>query len=281
MVTFNAAVCGFHYGSDVRGGMGTLNYYNLLKEGPTEITTSDWEQVLNSVTSSHGGMACDTDAALDALQNILFECSEEWLDKRTGIIQKAEKVSLNPSRRSDYCLRSLQNLVSGTAREAVMRQESPDLSLVWRQVADHLRKRSAKGMLNSNRLRSKSGQDICNLWGLPGWGDTWAKREPRIEFDRLKEELPLIRSYRSGKGVFDYSEVLPTYIPLVLETYGAPLSTSQICSAVVSRISPPLTRHLSVGELADNPADGSQWAGFTGCRRLKTYSRKSNCSITS
>jgi hypothetical protein len=245
--------------------MEPFNFYNLLKNGPEEMSGSEWGRVLNAVTSRDGDTAQDSDAALDAAQNILFECSQEWLEKRIKIVQKAEGASSNPSRRSEYCLRSLQNLVNEAAREAMIHEEAPELSLVRRQVADHLRKLSAKRLLKSHRQRSKHGQDICNLWRLSGWGGDWRKREPQKELDRLKTELPLIRASGGGKGVFDYAEVLPTYIPLILETYGAPLSTAQICSIVVSRISPPLMRNFSVGEFIDeanNPSGDSQWAGL-------------------
>ena len=156
--------------------MPAINYYNLLKEGPTELSISDWEQVSRSITSLDGDAPTEFDAASDVLNSIVFECSQEWLDKRFRIVQKAESASLNPSRRSDYCLRSMQNLAGEAAREARMREESPELSVVRRQVTDYLRKLASQKVLNSHRMRSKTGQDICNLWTLAEWGDNWRER---------------------------------------------------------------------------------------------------------
>ncbi len=245
-------------------GMSAINYYNLLKEGPTELSSSVWEQVSRSVTSLDGDAPTEFDAALDSLQNLLFECSEEWLDKRIKIVQKAESAFLNPTRRSDYCLRSLQNLASEATHEARMQEESPELSLVWRQVTDHLRKLASQKVLNSHRIRSKTGQDICNLWALAEWGENWRDKEPKKDLEQAKEELPWIQRNRGGKGIFDYAEVLPSYIRLVLEIYGASLSTSQICSVIVSKISPPLFRNVMVSDLCDEtdqPEDHLQWGG--------------------
>ena len=221
--------------------MSAIDYYNLLKNGPTQLSGSDWQHVLSSVTSLNGDVPTEFDAALDSVQSLIFECSQEWLEKRIRIIQKAENVSSSPSRRSDYCLRSLQNLASEAACESRMQGESPELSLVRRQVTDHLRKLASRTVLNSYRMRSKSGQDICNLWTLAEWGDNWRDKQPEKDLDDLKAVLPWIQRSRGGKGIFDYAVVLPSYIQMVLETYGAALSTSQICSVIASRISPLCT----------------------------------------
>ena len=242
--------------------MSAINYYSLLKEGPTELSSSDWQQVLSSVTSLDGEAPTDFDAALDSVQNLIFECSQEWLEKRIRIVQKAENASSKLSRRSDYCLTSLRNLASEAALEARMQGESPELSLVRRQVTDHLRKLASQKVLNSYRTRSKSGQDICSRWSLAEWGDTWREKQPEKDLEQLKAELPWIQRNRGGKGIFDYAEVLPSYIRMVLEIYGSPLSTSQICSVIVSRISPPLFRNVTVSDLYndnDQPGDDWQW----------------------
>ena len=229
--------------------MSAIDYYNLLKNGPTQLSGSDWQHVLSSVTSLNGDAPTEFDAALDSVQSLIFECSQEWLEKRIRIVQKAESTSLNPSRRSDYCLRSMQNLASEAARESRMQGESPELSLVRRQVTDHLRKLASVKVLGSYRMRTKSGQDICNLWALAEWGDNWREKQPKKDLDQLKAELPWIQRSRGGKGIFDYAEVLPSYIQMVLEIHGAALSTSQICSVIVSRISPPLYRNMTFSDL--------------------------------
>ncbi len=216
---------------------------------PPRLSGSDWQHVLSSVTSLNGDVPTEFDAALDSVQSLIFECSQEWLEKRIRIIQKAENVSSSPSRRSDYCLRSLQNLASEAACESRMQGESPELSLVRRQVTDHLRKLASRTVLNSYRMRSKSGQDICNLWTLAEWGDNWRDKQPEKDLDDLKAVLPWIQRSRGGKGIFDYAVVLPSYIQMVLETYGAALSTSQICSVIASRISPPLYRNMPFSDL--------------------------------
>lgn len=250
--------------------MSAIDYYNLLKEGAAnQLSSSDWQQVLRSVTSLDGDAPTEFDAALDSVQNLIFECSHEWIEKRFRIVQKAENASSNPSRRSDYCLRSLQNLASEAAREARMQGESPERSLVKRQVTDYLRKLASQKVLNSHRLRSKSGQDICNLWALAEWGDNWRERQSDKDLEQVKAELPWIQRNRGGKGIFDYAEVLPSYIRLVLETYGAALSTSQICSVIASKISPPLYRNSTFSDLYDETDQNEgewQWGATYSAR---------------
>ena|GEM_PF-4526818 len=266
----SAAICGHFHKRIFITGMTAINYYNLLKEGPTELSISDWEQVSRSITSLDGDVPTEFDAASDVLNSIVFECSQEWLDKRFRIVEKAESASLNPSRRSDYCLRSMQNLASEAAREARMREESPELSAVRRQVTDYLRKLASQKVLNSYRTRSKSGQDICNRWTLTEWGNDWRERQPEKDLEQLKAELPWIQRTRGGKGIFDYAEVLPSYIRMVLENYGSALSTSEICSVIVSKISPPLFRNVMVSDLyeeTDQPEEDWQWG--------ETYSMRS------
>ncbi|MGO9567789.1 MAG: LuxR C-terminal-related transcriptional regulator [Desulfomonilaceae bacterium] len=268
-LNLRAAICGHFQKRIFKTDMPAINYYNLLKEGPTEVSISDWEQVSRSIASFDGDAPTEFDAASDALQNLLFECSQDWLDKRFRIVQKAENASLNPSRRSDYCLRSLQNLASEAAREARMQEESPEMSLVRRQVTDHLRKLASQKVLNSYRTRSKSGQDICNRWTLAEWGNDWRERPPEKDLEQLKAELPWIQRNRGGKGIFDYAEVLPSYIRMVLETYGSALSTSEICSVIVSKISPPLFRNVMVSDLyeeTDQPEEDWQWGEIYSVR---------------
>ena len=86
--------------------------------------------------------------------------------------------------------------------------------------------------------------------------------QPEKDLEQLKAELPWIQRNQGGKGIFDYAEVLPSYIRMVLETYGSALSTSEICSVIASRISPPLFRNVMVSDLyeeTDQPEDDWQW----------------------
>ena len=154
------------------------DYYQLLRNPMEEIPSPVWEEVVRSVVE-YRQIQDASDQALDCLQNILFECSQEWIDRRTRIIRGAENDSSNPSRQSQYCLTSLRNLVSETSKEAARYQESPELSQVDRQVSDHLRKLNHEGILKSYRLRSRQGKDICNLWALVSWGEDWREMQPK------------------------------------------------------------------------------------------------------
>lgn len=219
--------------------MSSVDYYNLLQQGPLATSDSEWREVLKAVVY-YGDARSEPDAALEALQSILFEQSDEWIGRRRRILEGAMGQSSNPSRQSDYCLTSLRNIAVESAREALSQRESPELSVVRRQVADHLRKLHAEKTLVTLRMRSKKGNDIYSLWGLASWGDKWNTRTPQKPFEEVKRELPIIMRTYSGKGIIDYAGVLPGYIPMILETYGAPLSTAQITAIVVGRISPPL-----------------------------------------
>jgi hypothetical protein len=221
---------------------GQINYYRLLTEGVDAVSGSEWDTIAKSVFQLKEGLS-DGDgahAALDAFKNLLFECSGEWVDKRLRIVEKAQSASSNASRRSDYCLTSLRTIAAEAAREAAKHRSSPELSLVHRQVAHHLRQLGMSGVLVCQRLRTKKGQDIGVRWGLASWGPEWRTRAPRNDLAEIKTDLPMILATRHSKGIFDYAQVLPTYIPDILKTYDAPLSTGQICSVIVSRISPPL-----------------------------------------
>ena len=234
-----------------------MNYYNLLVHGPLEISDSDWREVLKAVVY-YGEAEREPDAALDALQSILFEYSQEWLEKRMRIIRGAEHDSGNASRRSEYCLKSLRNIVSEASKQAERQENSPELSLVERQVSDHLRKLHDQQVVHSCRLRTKQGKDVCNLWGLYEWGSGCRERSPEKHLDRLPEDLPVIKAYQSGKGIFDYGTILPKYIPKMLTIHGAALSTSQIKSVVVSKISPPIV------QIASSHGFGEDFIGTDG-----------------
>jgi hypothetical protein len=242
--------------------MEPVNFYNLLKNGPEEMSSGDWGQVLDAVITRGRDMAQDSDASLEALQNILFEWSEEWTDRRMKIIRGAENESANPVRRSEYCLKSLRNIVAEASKDSARYEKSPELSLVERQVSDHLRKLHERRVVHSCRLRTKQGKDICNLWGLSDWGASCRERQPEKHVDRVREEIPIIPAYRGGKGVFDYATVLPTYIPKMLTLHGAAMSTSQIKSVVVSRISPPIV------QIFDNPGIGEEYDADCGASYL-------------
>ena len=246
--------------------MRSIDYYRLLKEGPETISGSDWEEVLKTATLQKETETYP-EAAAEALQNLLFDGSKEWLDKKFRILEGAEKASTNPGRRSEYCLNSLKHLCVEAAREATLKDESPELSLILRQVSDHLRQLSAEEKLLSHRLRSKKGRDLCNLWGLPDWGLGWLRREPAAAMEHVTDELPTILSSQPGKGVFDYSATLPGYLPTILMLYSAALSTAQMSSTVVAKISPPLMR-TSVSSERDESTEQKVESHFPGCVRI-------------
>jgi hypothetical protein len=228
-----------------------VNYYNLLVQGPLEISDSDWREVLKAVVY-HGEAEKEPDAALDALQSLLFEQSDEWIDRRRRILLGAVSASSNPSRQSDYCLTSLRNLALESSREVLTQQESPELPIVRRQVADHLRKLHAEKTVVTVRIRSQKGNDICSQWGLASWGEKWRERAPLKDLEQVKRGLPIIMRTYAGKGIIDYATVLPAYIPMILEAYGAPLSTAQITSLIVGRISPPLFSNPTTPDSGDH-----------------------------
>jgi hypothetical protein len=230
--------------------VSSVNYFDLVLQGPLEISDSDWREVLNAVVY-YGEAKKEPDAALDALQNILFEQSDEWIEKRRRILQGAVSASSNPSRQSDYCLTSLRNVAVECSREVLRELESPELPFVRRQVADHLRRLHADQTIVSVRLRSQKGQDICSQWGLASWGDAWRQRAPLRDLEQVKRELPIIMRTYSGKGIIDYATVLPAYILMILEAYGAALSTAQITLLVVARISPPLFSNPGSPDISD------------------------------
>jgi len=217
------------------------DYYQLLKNPMEEIPSSVWEEVVRSVVE-YRRIQDASDETLNCLQNILFECSQEWIDRRVRIIRGAENDSSNPSRRSRYCLTSLRNVVLETSGKMARYQESPELSRVDRQVSDHLRNLRDQGILVSYRRRSERGKDICNMWGLASWGEDWKERQPPTHFglNQLGKYLPVISADEGGKGVFDFANILPSFIQKLLDAYGAALSTGDIKDVVVQQITPPL-----------------------------------------
>lgn len=147
-----------------------------------------------------------------------------------------------------------------SAREVLGQQLSPELPVVRRQVADHLRKLHAEKILVTTRMRSQKGNDIYSQWGLASWGAKWRERAPLKDLEQVKRDLPIIMRTYSGKGIIDYATVLPAYIPMILEAYGAPLSTAQITSLIVGRISPPLFSNPTT----PNPVDQQEYEGIDG-----------------
>jgi hypothetical protein len=219
-----------------------MDYYRLLQNPLANISQEDWETVMRSVMG-HNIENIGAEAAYEAVLFLLFDCSEEWMEKRFRILKTSEHASSNPRRRSDFCLESLRNVVGEVRKRAAACEESPELPRIYRQVTDHLRKLEAATVLVSKILRTKRGGDLCKLWGLHAWGDAWYTICPRIDIEGLKTCLPFILASGDGKGIFDYASVLPRYIPLTLQQYGAPLGTSQIAYTIVSRISPPLINY--------------------------------------
>jgi predicted transcriptional regulator len=184
--------------------------------------------------------------------------SGEWIDKRTYIAAMAKKKSDNPNRRNAYCFNAIKTEVEEACRSVAEYQESPELYLVKRQVADHLRSLRVKRVLLSFDLKQKSGRLVCVMWGLVKWEPHVRNRSPRIDLDELLGTLPEIRAVEEGKGVFEYGKVLPSYLPRILDDYDAALSTSEITFTVVCRICPPLA---AVSHLEEYEFEYS-WASF-------------------
>ncbi len=219
--------------------MSSVDYYRLLKEGPIAIADSNWDEVLKEVINPNV-KGTVFEAASEVFLNVIFDGSSKWVEKKAKIVQGAEKISITSSQMSDYCLSSLKNLCSKPTKREDAMEEAPELALIHRQVSDHLRRLNSQKKVLSHRLRAKSGKDLCNLWGLPDWGESWLQRQPYADMEEIKEELPVILSSQAGKGVFDYNDTLPGYLPTILLKYSAALSTAQMSSTVISKISPPL-----------------------------------------
>lgn len=220
--------------------MGTVDYFQLLQEGPGDLSAQEWEEIVLDVVRVNQP-EYDPDIALETLQNTFFELTGEWVDRRTRIVNGARERTSDPGLRSKYCLVSLRLLVTEECREAAHRGSYPEFALVHRQVADHLREMRAQGVLLSFKLTTKKGRDLCVLWALVAWGNDARQRERCKELEEVIRELPVIYAYQEGKGIFDYSRVIPRDVPDTLDKYGAPLATAQITFTIVERISPPIS----------------------------------------
>jgi hypothetical protein len=96
------------------------------------------------------------------------------------------------------------------------------------------------------------GKDICYLWGLIEWGSGCRDRDPQADLKAVQERLPIIKAYRGGKGIFDYGSILPSYIPTMLQNYGAAMSTSNIKWLVINRITPPIMQLIDCSGLPED-----------------------------
>lgn len=219
-----------------------VDYFQLLKGLPCELSQSQWEEIVNSVAMSNPRNISHEFCA-DVIGNLLCETSDEWVTKRTTIVSGAAHSHANPTLRSRYCLSGLRNVVAEAWQEKTDRLVSPDRLLVHRQVQDHLRKLRVEGILCSFNRNAHNGKLVCVFWALKEWGPQAMDRRPTKSLEDVPDCLRVIRAYEGGKGVFDYAGVLPSYIPKALMEYGAPLSTAQISQAVEASITPPLARN--------------------------------------
>jgi Bacterial regulatory proteins, luxR family len=247
--------------------MAGVDYYDLLKTGAQSVSDLEWEVVLKQIIY-RGRTPRDVEAALGALENILFECSSEWVVKRARMVSRAAQATANPKLRSNYCLKALQDLADEADRKASQQADSSEIRVVHRQVADHLRRLSDKGVLVSETIRTRQRKSLCKIWGLVTWGEGWEKRIPERDLKWLPIHLPVIVSSTEGKGLFDYASILPNYVPMILREYGAPLSTARISSIVVCKITPPLKQNpVSLSSEDDEEAlaksYGSDWSAKT------------------
>jgi len=115
-------------------------------------------------------------------------------------------------------------------------------------------------------------------------GDKWRERAPLKDLEQVKRGLPIIMRTYAGKGIIDYATVLPAYIPMILEAYGAPLSTAQITSLIVGRISPPLFSNPTTpnpGDQQEHEAMDGFMVVIRGCPHRKTPLSRNNCNSPS
>jgi hypothetical protein len=238
--------------------MDGINYYDLLKEGVEAFPTLDWKHVVKSVVDYRRDLE-EPDSARQALENILLDCSQDWVDRRTKIVKEAAANHSNPSLRSKYCLTALREMADEFSREAARQRKSPEAATVRRQVSDHLRGLHKKGEVVSSMVRTKAGKDRFKLWGLKEWGENWVKKQPVRSMDEVKKDLPIIPAYRDRKAIFDYAAVLPIYIPKVFQAAGAGLCTDEVSSAVCSRVSPPLSRNPNTPSPFEDSDPGGEY----------------------
>jgi hypothetical protein len=235
--------------------MNRIDFLKLMKDGLAGTADSDLEILVQSLLRTEKELKKldersldDQAAVMDFLDDMFFNFSKETLARRERIARIAEDDHPNPNCASDYCLHVLKIEFRRWRKKQHALKNSPEKSLVNRQVEDHLRKLREKGLLQSRNVvqcRKVHGtwrrSLLAILWGLSLWGPRIRKRSRNLTNTELIENLPDIPKKKRGKGLFAYKVVLPEYLILILERFGAPLSTAELKSIVLAKT--PLTAH--------------------------------------
>jgi hypothetical protein len=241
--------------------MAGIDFLKLMNEGLVGMTESDLDTLVRSLMPNTRAMkeefSDSSQAIRDFLDEMFFNLSKEVAKKRERIIRLAEEKSGNPKNQSEYCLRALRHEFSQWRRSQFAREHFPENHRVNRQVERHLNTLRKKGLFRSHELNVPSRQYrgsastldeaenvkkshietqrrriLAVLWGLSEWGPEMHTRRRGVTKAKLLESLPDIPTGEGGKGVFRYERVLPDYLILILQTFGAPLSTAEIKSIV-------------------------------------------------
>jgi hypothetical protein len=216
----------------------TVDYYELLSGRSDSLTAEEWQAIMKAVSAQFADPN-KREVAVETTADVLFDMSNKWMGIRIRITRKARDRSDSPGRRSEYCLYAIK----GEVTEAIRRfeeEDTPDLENVRRQVLDHLRSLRNRKILVSFKLRTRQGRDLRVMWALDIWEPGAKDRKPPLHLDEVRELLPVILARGDENDAFNYAEVLPNYLPMILKRYEAALSSSEITFTVVAKISPPL-----------------------------------------
>jgi hypothetical protein len=239
--------------------MNDLNVFKIVKEGIREISDSELKRFVELLAPPR----CNPEIR-DALYHLIEKIFlVESVKQRERIIKAAEKKHSNSNLKSAFCLSILKIELKRNIRKEKKRETYPGLDLIYRQVEMHLaKKRGRKGGLQSQMKYGPKGQHMAMYWGLDAWGENMQERPPGMSLADLKESLPEIRTDEGGKGIFKYKRVLPEYLKLILETYGAPLPTAAIKSVILSRLVPqPFCTKRTVGYVDEKAYESSSLSG--------------------
>ena len=218
--------------------MNDLDVFMILKEGINSLSESELREFVELLAPPHS-TANWTGAVDQLLGNVFWNLSKGSVRKRERIIRAAERKHANPKLKSDFCRNILRKEVWRLIRKDEKREAFPKLDLIYKQIEQHLRAQESNGSLQSRMKYGSTGQHIAKMWGLAAWGWSMRERKPNMSLKKLKESLPEIRTDEGGKGMFKYRQILPQYFILMLETWGAPLSTAQIKSVILDKLYPP------------------------------------------
>lgn len=229
--------------------MNDLDVFMILKNGGNSLPKTALRKLVELLAPPDS--TADWTGAVDqVLESMFWNMSQGSVSKRERIIRAAERKHANPRLKSNFCLNILRKEVWRLMQKNEKREAFPKLDLIYRQIERHLKAQERNGSLQSHMKYGANGQHIAKMWGLSIWGRTMRERQPNMSLKNLRESLPEIRTDTGGKGMFPYKQVLPQFLILALQTWGAPLSTAQIKSVILDKlVPPPFLKRSAVGYL--------------------------------